>query len=334
MKFWLSIAFLSMALFGFDIKTTKPQQHTFDVTLSGYATLYPAQIQHIRAFQNGKIINFNLLDGMDVTKGEVLFSIKSYVSPNTKLSLQHSVNIAKINLQYAKDEFLRIKKLYKYKASYTKKFQIVKTKYLNARLQYNAALQNLKLSTKIYTYKAPINGTVLSIQKRNLNLVKIGGNILNLSNCHTIYVIAKVFDENNQIKIGEEIKLFANSKVYKSKIISILPKLAPNGAKQILFYITQDKCQLFNGSIHKVIIHIKKFNSTAVPQQAIIKHLKKRYVMIKTNNGFKRKQISTGAIENGLVQIKNGLKAKEEIVTDGAYELFHREIRKKIQILD
>jgi len=334
MRLWLLITFLSMALFGFDVKTTMAKQHTFDVTLSGYATLYPAQVQHIKAFQNGRIINLHLLDGMKVKKTEALFSIRPYISPSTKLNLQHSINVANVNLQYAKDEFIRIKKLYKYKASYTKEFQKVKTRYLNAKIQYNTALQKLALLSKIHTYKAPINATVLNIQKKNLSFVKSGENILDLSNCHNLYAVAKVFDNNNQLKAGEEIRLFSNSGIYKSKIISILPKLAQNGAKQILFYITQDKCKLFTNSIHKIIIYIKKFNAIAVPEQTIMKHLKKRYVMVKTNNGFKRKEVKIGIAQDNLVQIVNGLGMKDKIVTNGAYELFHKEIRKKLQILD
>jgi len=334
MKFWILTTFLSMALFGFDIKTTKPKQHTFNVTLSGYATLYPAQIKHIRAFQNGRIINLHLLDGMKVKKEDVLFSIKPYISPSTKLNLQHSINVDKVNLQYTKDEFTRIKKLYKYKASYTKEFQKVKTKYLNAKIQYNTALQELALLSKIHTYKAPINATIFNIQKKNLNFVKSGENILDLSNCHTLYAVAKVFDNNNQLKVGEEIKLLSNSGIYKSKIISILPKLSQNGAKQIVFYIHQNKCKLFTNSIYKIIIYIKKFNAIALPKKTIMKHLKKRYVMVKTNNGFKRKEVKIGITQDGLTQITSGLNMKDKIVTDGAYELFHKEIRKKLQILD
>ncbi len=334
MKLWLLITFLSMALFGFDIKTTMAKQHTFDITLSGYATLYPAQVQHIKAFQNGRIINLHLLDGMKVKKKEVLFSIKPYISPSTKLNLQHSINAANVNLQYAKDEFTRIKKLYKYKASYTKEFQKVKTKYLKAKLQYNTALQELALLSKTHTYKAPINATILNIQKKNLSFVKNGENILDLSNCHTLYAVAKVFDNDNQLKSGEEIRLLSNSGIYKSKIISILPKLAQNGAKEIVFYINQNKCKLFTNSIHKIIIYKKKFNTMAVPERTIMKHLKKRYVMVKTNNGFKRKEVKIGITEDNLVQIVNGLSMKDKIVTNGAYELFHKEIRKKLQILD
>jgi len=334
MKFWLLITFLSIVLFGFDIKTTKPKQHTFNVTLSGYAVLYPTRIQHIRAFQTGEIINSSLLAGENITKGEILFAIKPYISPEKKLSLQHSINIAKINFKYMKDEFIRIKKLYKYKASYTKEFQKIKTKYLKSKIEYNSALQKLKLLTKIYTYKAPENATILNIKKRNFDFVKSGENILTFSNCHNLYGIAKVFDNNNQLKVGEEIKLVSNSIIYKSKIISILPKLAQNGAKQIIFYINQNKCHLLYGSIYKIIIYIKKFQSIAIPKQAVIKHLKQRYVIIKTNHGFRKQPITIGIIENGFVQIKNGLNKKESIVTDGAYELFNKNIIKKLQVLD
>ena len=72
----------------------------------------------------------------------------------------------------------------------------------------------------------------------------------------------------------------------------------------------------------------------AVPETTIMKHLKKRYVMVKTNNGFKRKEVKIGITEDNLVQIVNGLSMKDKIVTNGAYELFHKEIRKKLQILD
>jgi len=86
-----------------------------------------------------------------------------------------------------------------------------------------------------------------------------------------------------------------------------------------------------NGNIvlllHKAVL--------SVPQSAIIRDEKeKTYVFLKRSGNFTKHPVKTGIKSDSWIEVLSGLKEKDEIVVQGAYELFYRNFNKIYKALD
>ena len=66
----------------------------------------------------------------------------------------------------------------------------------------------------------------------------------------------------------------------------------------------------------------KEFECTSIPESAIINEDGLHTAYIQTEGeSFEKRIIKTGIIENGYVQVIDGLKVGERVVTDGSYQV-------------
>jgi hypothetical protein len=186
----------------------------------------------------------------------------------------------------------------------------------------------------IYTTTTPQDGIVLDISKQNGNMVNEGEHIISLGSCKDMIGEAKIFDEKNILKIGNKI-ILDNNKDNALQINAISKKLTNSGAKKVFFNYQQNDCDILPNSIHNISIVSSNISALVVPTKAIIEDNGKIYLLTKNDNTIKKVNVKIGIEQDGYTQIlSKNINKNDNIILDGAYELYHKDIIQKIIILD
>ncbi len=74
-------------------------------------------------------------------------------------------------------------------------------------------------------------------------------------------------------------------------------------------------------------------SSMAVPVGAVLNDQGERVVIVRTDKGLEKRPIrtGTGGQDSGYIEVVDGVRENDEVVTEGAYEILHRKIREKIK---
>jgi hypothetical protein len=114
--------------------------------------------------------------------------------------------------------------------------------------------------------------------------------------------------------------------VFSGKVIAIANLAQNKDAKSkikifpVKIAINNKSVSLLPGLTVSSKIKIKELNGVLyVPVEAIFKEQGNEFVYVKTNSGFKRKDIKIGAVNTDFVVVKDGLEENEELALTDPY---------------
>lgn len=264
--------------------------------------------------------------GSFVNKGDVLLNI----SP----SADASVNIQKIknDFLFAKSEYERAQNLFDKKAVSQKRLNKSKFDFESKLVSYNSLIDQIKITENGYAVVAPIEGYI-----ENFNFV-LGEQIISGQELFTILnprrLILKVNVPSSQFEtannsidasfrvegINSEFRISA----LNGKKLSVAASLnIKNRTLPLFFEFNNPQNRIKVGMYAEVYSKIEGANEyTSIPESAIINEdgLHTAYVQTE-GEAFEKRILKTGIIDNGYVQIVDGLTVGEMVVTVGAYQV-------------
>jgi len=319
------------------IETGKIEQKQISSTLklNGKIDVPPQSLVSISVPMGGYLKYTQLLEGMYVTKGQVL----CVVEDQQYIQLQEDYLLAKAKIGYAKAEFERQKELNRSKASSDKVYQQAQSEYnslfvmvqsYGEKLKFaginpkNVSTKNISKSINIYS---PISGYVTKINVNIGKYVNPSDILFEIVNPSDIHLALTVFEKDiNKLAIGQSVLAYTNTnpeKKYPCKIILIGKDFSENRSTEIhCHFINYDKT-LLPGMYMNAEIELKSQQSNVLPSNAIVNYENKNYIFIeKGNKRFEMKEVTTGTSENGYVVIVSNEDLKDaNIVIKGSYSL-------------
>ncbi|SMF41006.1 efflux RND transporter periplasmic adaptor subunit [Pseudobacteriovorax antillogorgiicola] len=195
------------------------------------------------------------------------------------------------------------------------------------RWQYESWYRNGKVPRQIVVY-SPSTGIV---QKHNAKVggyFKEGQNFFELSDLSEVWVEMDVYEHDSSIvKLGQEVQLEFSSapgKPVRGEIDFINPILdSESRTLKVRTTIPNAEGALKPGMIAEASLTVVfDGKPLVVPRTAIIDTGKRKVVWVKlTNKKFEAKIIHTGFESEGYVEVKQGLKAGDQVVMDGNFLL-------------
>ncbi|MCJ8342255.1 MAG: efflux RND transporter periplasmic adaptor subunit [Cetobacterium sp.] len=269
-------------------------------------------------------------NGENVKKGDIVVKLTDSKTRADYLSAKAAYDSGKYTLESTKNNYDKYKKLYKdqlvselefldYRNRYTDalgNFESKKANYIDAKKQYD------KL-----TRRAEISGVIGNLYLKEGNEVKAKENLFTVVNEKnmeaTMDFPGKWF---NKAKIGEEVFVTVpdlGNKVYKGYIKEINPVANPETKKfPIKIEIPNVDGAIKDGMYAKVVIPAGERKALVVPQQSVFIRDLLSYIYIIDNGVAKRVQVTTGAVEEPVVEVQSkDLKPGDEVVTDGLFGL-------------
>ena len=303
--------------------------------LNGKIDVPPQNLVSISVPMGGYLKYTKLLEGMYVTKGQVL----CVVEDQQYIQLQEDYLLTKAKIGYAKAEFERQKELNKSKASSDKVYQQAQSEYNSLSVMVQSYGEKLKFAginpntisakniSKSINIYSPISGYVSKVNVNIGKYVTPSDVLFEIVNPTDIHLSLTVFEKDiNKLAIGQTALAYTNTnpeKKYPCKIILIGKDFTENRSTEIRCrFINSDKA-LLPGMYMNAEIELKSQQSNVVPSDAIVNFENKNYVFITNGNKqFEMKEVNIGNTENGFTEIISNEELKEAtIVVKGAYAI-------------
>lgn len=287
------------------------------------------------------IVNTVFVEVGDVVKkGQPLLEIKPDPTPLEFAEAKRNVEIAKVTLEKAENEYGRMKKLLQDNLVSEQEYDAAENEYKQLQLRLNLAQERLALieegRTKIAdlqvdtVIKSPVEGTILERRVNEgdpvvpLTSYQAGTELLILADMESLIFKGTV----DEIDVGKlEVGMTAELKIGAipdEKIFGELTKISPKAKQQenatlfdVEIEITQrgEKMIRAGYSANADLVINKAENALFIPERLVEFNQDRTYVEVKDVKGeIIKKEVKIGLSDGINVEIQDGLEEGEEIV--------------------
>ncbi len=331
----------SLKLINIESETVSLQPMTGYISLP--ATIVPNQDNEalVGSLVQGRVQKVNVKIGDYVKAGQVLMTVEGLDIGAIKAGFLK----AKANLDFTKSTNERQKKLFDEKIGSQKSLLESQAEYEKALAEFKAEdkrIHSIGLSdddilngkshdehtSGTLPIKSPINGIVV---ERNIvvgQLIETNTNAFKVINTSSVWIDGQVFEKDLNKITQKTTTVFISSaypnEKFTGKVIYIGQSIDENSRTLLIrgeFSNTQNKLkpQMFG----ELKIPIGDFaQALLIPEEALVKEGDKFFVFIKTTDTtFEQRFVSIGSTSNNRIEIREGLKEGENVITEGVFYL-------------
>lgn len=282
--------------------------------ISTIGTIFPNEEVEIRSEISGKLETIFFKEASFVKKGALLF---------------------KINDNELQAQFMRAKHSQTLAEQREKRLRMLFNKSLTSQADYDTSVANLNIA------KAETQLIKIHLDKTNILAPfagLIGFRYVSEGSFITQSTPIAVLQDNNivkidfavpekyagSIKMGDEISfnIQGTSKIFSAKIYAVQPKIEPATRTLSLRASTSNPDNIFfPGSLVTVNISIKEKDAIMIPSFTLIPDLKGHKVFIYKDGKAEERRVETGFRSDETVEITNGLKQGDMLITTGILQL-------------
>lgn len=267
--------------------------------------------------------NLRVVDGTQVRKGQALLTLAS-----SNLSEGNYAVKVKVAYETAKTEYERMAQLVGDKIVSVKDFEQARLNYENAKAAYDALAG--KETAKGVSVVSPISGYLKNIQVKEGDYVNVGQPLATISQTGRLTLRADVSEKYYRMLPtiqSANFKTPYESTLYK--LSDLRGRLLSYGkASDQAFYIPvtfefDNKGAVIPGSFVEVYLLTTPMEQViSVPVSALVEEQGIRSVYVRLDEEcYEKREVTLGADNGERVQILSGLKAGDEVVTRGAYQI-------------
>ena len=259
----------------------------------------------------GTITKINVKVGDEVTKGQVL-------AETDARAMQQQIQDLQTNLDLAKQVFDRQKNLWDQKIGTEIQYLQAKTTKESLENKMGSMQEQIRMSKII----SPINGTVDMVNIKVGQSVMPGLNAITVINFSNLKVKADVAESYaNRVKTGNEVQvLFPDTKDSINAKVSYASRAISSLSRTFNVEVNLDNSKEYHPNM-VAKLRINDFQSAApeivVPVKFIQRGTADNYVLIAQDGKAVKKIIKTNREYNGLIEVVDGLKAGDMLITAG-----------------
>lgn len=318
--------------------TVKAAPISVDLILNAEVTANQDKTVQVLAKASGAISAVKKHLGDQVKAGETLAVIAS----RELAEAEAAYTTAKAKADFAKAQFAREETLRKQKATSEQEYLSAKASGNEATAELEAAEQKLKLLESNHTnapehksqeaigvpITAPFDGTIIEKKIALGDRVNDQSPLFKIADLDTVWVIANVFEKDlERVAVGQAASVSVRAhpdKVFEGPVTWVAAVLdEKTRTMQTRIEIDNKDGHLKPGSFATVLLKVvTKAEGLSVPPAAIQRQKSESIVFVQTADGvYKRREVKLGEVSHDTVEVVEGLKAGETVVTNGSFIL-------------
>jgi RND family efflux transporter MFP subunit len=295
------------------------------ILTSGELTPAPGKINLVAANIGGivKFANKNLVQGQEVKKGSLLFTISSESLPQNNFELQYQQ--ASNNLEKSRSVYQRHQKLHSQGAISDRQYFDSRASYRSDSLTfYSLAKSTSENGLQVF---APSSGTIHELNVSEGEYIETGYNMLTISSDRVLLLRADLPQQYQHL--AEEIYNANFRLAYSQETFSISDfggrhlatghSAAENDHYLPVYFELQNDGQLLEGAFAEIyLLTLPRLEAVVIPRSALSEEQGANYVYVQVSGeSFTKRAIETGQSDGIMVEIAGGLAPGERIVTKG-----------------
>ena len=344
------VLLITITLIGCKKKATKPEEISFPITmgestladvpviLSSFGTLSSPNTVNIRAQVTGEIITVPFKEGAFVKQGDLLVAIDPSPFLASLQNARGQVQSALASAEYAKQSYESYKQMREQDfisvldlANYLKNYQMA-----DASVITNLAnLETAKINLGYTQITAPIDGVIGFMGYREGNIANTAETLVTLVQIQPLYVLFNLSEQD----------LYALRKAQETETVSIQASFLAKDQPAIAGYLhaidntvntktgtiamkaefPNENLSAWPGEFVKLNLHLKTLPSAVVIDKMAVQYGQNGpYVyVIDTSMHVSVRNVTLGPLYGDKqINIADGLKAGEHVVTDGQLNLY------------
>lgn len=267
-----------------------------------------------------------ITQGSAVKKGDVLFSIGG--SALTENNLKADLEQAQADYEKTKSVFDRKLALNKAEITPDSELEIARQEFEKAKAEYDALKLNYSNGTK--QVKAPFDGWVKSIHAKNGEFAEEGTTLITLIQPNARLLESQVgaqfyVNQENIQNIWYETKAGNWSDLTSTggKVLTVGKTVEKEQPNVLVYSKVNEPIQAPEGAMTEVqIAYGQPQQAILVPMAALLEDYGSFSVMVQSSGeSFERRAVQLGGKNGDKVEVLNGLKAGEYVVTKGVYQV-------------
>lgn len=264
---------------------------------------------------SGRLTMLNVAEGRTVSKGTLLGKIYDG-------DLRAQLGKLEVQLKVQEQTIARYEELLKINGVSRQEYDMIKLQSSNIRADMDIVRSNIK-RTEI---RAPFSGTL------GLRMVSPGAyvtpqtmltNIRQTSTLKLDFTVPEKYTSRLQKGSTVDFKVEGSDKTYQARIAATESGISEQdrSLKLRAEVIQKDKL-LFPGTFVKVLLAFEEdTNAIMIPSGAVIPQARTKQVALYSNGTVKLVDITTGIRDSAMVQVTEGLKKNDTIITTGLMRL-------------
>jgi cobalt-zinc-cadmium efflux system membrane fusion protein len=308
------------------------------IKVNGILDVPPQNLVSVSAPMGGFVKSTELLQGVKVTKGEVIAVMQN----SEYIQLQQDYVDFKSQLEYLQEEYKRQQELSKENVNSQKVLLQSKTQYESMLAKVGGLKSKLNLLginteqissgnfQSTITLYAPINGYVTQVNVNIGKYVNPTDVMFKIVDTEHLHAELTVFEKDvRKLKIGMKVRFtLANETEERIATVYLIGReIGEDRTVRIHCHLDKEDTDLLPGMYLKAYVEAGTHDVAALPDKAILNFEGKDYIFVadtkKAGHRFIMTEVTKGISELGYTEITfpKGITAETPIVINGAYDI-------------
>jgi RND family efflux transporter MFP subunit len=318
-------------------KTARPHRMNFEIEANWIGTSYAKQEATIIALGEGNIVSVDANDEAAVSEGAALFTLGGAVLEAKLAAARERVSSLQNQLEVAKDTLTRKQEAVKEKISSLDELASAKSTAQQLDAELETAKGQWQLLDDSAHVTAPISGIFTGRKVSVGQTVEKGQELASIIVPGRVRIVATVLASGASGLEGRRVTFNApDGRVLSGTVAKVLPERTAAGGTVVWIESKEIDEQVAPGQnlSGRVTVAVRE-SALAVLTSAVVYDEKEvAYAFVKVDDTFEQKQVQVGTTSGGWIEVISGLTSEEEVVTEGAYELYYRDFNKSYKVSD
>lgn len=267
----------------------------------------------------------SLLEGQQVRKGDLLFIVKTEALAGA--NLQSELKQAKAKLQQVKADYERAGKLVEQQIISRRDYQAREAALKSAEAEVEALAQHAAKGGALV--RAPQNGYVTDLVVNSGDFVEAGKNIAAIENRDKLLLKAEVSQRFVHLlpHVGNALfstqnRDFRSVASYNGKRISIGKSVQQDSYYIPVYFCFENPGDVYPGTFMQIYLEGEVREEVLfLPKSAFIEQQGNYFIYVQEHGHFIKRPVQVGTTNGQVIEIIKGVKAGENVVSHGAYQV-------------
>jgi RND family efflux transporter MFP subunit len=318
-------------------KTGKPQHMNVQLKANWIGKAHARQTATIIALTEGTVEAIDVNDETLVNKGATLLRLGGSVIEAGLNTAKEKVSSLQIRLSVAQNTLTRKQQAVGEKVSSRDELASAQTAYQQVKAELESAKEQLKLLLDSALVTSPISG-IFTNRKVNVGqAVSKGDELAEIIMPGQVRIVATIFAAETSGLKGRQATFNApDGKPVSGTVVKVMPELTPAGSTVVWIEGMEIDRQIVPGqNLSGKLTAAVHDDVLAVPASSIVYDENDvAYVFLKADGKFEKKKVRVGFSSDDWVEIVAGIKPDDQVVTEGAYELYYLDFNKNFKVPD
>ena len=318
------------------IETAQPQRHDFTETVRWFGQAVNRERIDVVALEAGRVVSIAVDDGASVQAGDLLMTLGGPQVDSRRAVLRERAASLAERLKQSKKIVEMKKEARAQKLATYEELAAAENDYTRLKTEQETAVQELAQLEAACALRAGIGGTFTERNTAVGQDIGAGDVLAAILPPVAPRIRATLFPASGTPLEKKSVWIERpGAPPLAGTITRVLPQSTPEGATVVWIEPEKPSALRSGQSVAGSVVLAEHRQALALPTDAVVHDDDgQTFIFLKTADGYRKQAVETGLVSKDWIEITSGLSEGNEVVVQGAYELFHSNFNQIYKVVD